>query len=116
MKVRFQADADLNQAILQGTTRRELVIDFQTAHEAGLSSLGDPEVLAIASSDGRVLVTHDQKTMPTHFGRFITTHTSPGVLVIPQHLPVSSAIEELTLIWSATEAEEWKNRICYLPL
>ena len=116
MKVRFQADADLNQAILQGTTRREPTIDFQTAQGADLSGLNDPEVLGIASSEARVLVTHDQKTMPTHFGEFITAHTSPGVLIIPQHVPVSSAIEELILIWSATEAEEWVNRICYLPL
>lgn len=116
MNVRFLADADLNQAILQGTIRRELSIDFQTAHGAGLSGLSDPEVLAIASDDGRVLVTHDQKTMPTHFGEFIITHTSPGVLVVPQHFPISSAIEELILIWSVTEAEEWVNRICYLPL
>jgi hypothetical protein len=27
----------------------------------------DGEVLALAARDGRVLVTHDQTTMPTHF-------------------------------------------------
>ena len=116
MRIRFQADADLNQAILQGTIRREPTIDFQTANEAGLSGLNDLEVLAIASNDGRALVTHDHRTMPTHFGEFLITHTSPGVLIIPQYVPVSMAVEELILIWSATEAEEWINRICYLPL
>ena len=116
MKIRFQADADLNQNILQGTIRRELSIDFQTAHEAGLVGLNDLEVLSIASSDKRILVTHDQKTMPTLFGEFITTYTSPGILVIPQHFSISSSIEELILIWSITEADEWTNRICYLPL
>ena len=116
MRIRFQADADLNQAILQGTIRREPTIDFQTANEAGLSGLNDPEVLAIASNDGRTLVTHDNRTMPTHFGEFLITHTSPGVLIIPQYVPVSMAVEELILIWSATEAEEWINRICYLPM
>ena len=116
MRIRFQADADLNQAILQGTTRREPTIDFQTANEAGLSGLNDIEVLTIASNDGRTLVTHDHRTMPIYFGEFITTHASPGVLIIPQYVPVSSAVEELILIWSATEAEEWINRICYLPL
>lgn len=116
MKVRFQADADLNQMILQGAIRRELSIDFRTAHDAGLSGLSDPEVLAIASGDGRILVTHDQKTMPMHFGEFIIRHSSPGVLIIPQYVPISSVIEELILIWSITEAEEWVNRICYLPL
>ena len=116
MKIRFQADADLNQAILQGTIRREPAIDFKTANEAGLSGLDDSEVLAIASSDRRTLVTHDHRTMPTHFGEFLIAHTSPGILIIPQYVPVSWAVEELILIWSATEAEEWMNRICYLPL
>ncbi|GAA6616082.1 hypothetical protein NUACC26_018810 [Scytonema sp. NUACC26] len=35
-KVRFQADADLKQAIVTGTTRREPSIDFQSANGAEL--------------------------------------------------------------------------------
>jgi len=31
MKIRFQADADLNQVIVTGVRRREPTIDFQTA-------------------------------------------------------------------------------------
>ena len=116
MKVRFQADADLNEIILRATIRREPAIDFQTAPAAGLAGLKDPEVLAIASKDGRVLVTHDRKTMPRHFASYITASTSPGLVVIPQHLPIASAVEDLLLIWSATEPEEWTSRICFLPL
>jgi predicted nuclease of predicted toxin-antitoxin system len=116
MKVRFQADADLNQIILLATLRREPSIDFQTALAAGLTSLSDREVLAMAASEGRVLVTHDRKTMPRHFSEFIATQTSPGLVVIPQQLPLAAAVEDLILIWSATEADEWLNRICFLPL
>lgn len=36
--------------------------------------------------------------------------------LMPQHLPIGLCSEQLVLIWSATEAEEWVNRICYLPL
>ena len=86
MKIRFQADADLNQLILLATVRREPTIDFQTAVAAGLAHLSDREVLAIAAREGRVLVTHDQKTMPRYFAEFIMTEPSPGLLVIPQHL------------------------------
>jgi predicted nuclease of predicted toxin-antitoxin system len=116
MRVRFQADADLNLVILLALVRREPVIDFQTALKADLSRHTDPEVLAIAAAQGRILVTHDQRTMPRHFAEFIATITSPGLLVIPQHLPVSTGVEDLMLIWGASEAEEWTNRICYLPL
>lgn len=116
MKVRFQADADLNQIILLATIRREPAIDFQTAMTAGLPGLADPEVIARAATDRRVLVTHDRKTMPRHFAEFIARKTSPGLLVIPQSLSVAAAVEELILIWSATEAETWVNRISVLPL
>ena len=116
MSVRFQADADLNHVIVQATLRREPSIDFQTAHAAGLVGLPDPEVLALAAHAGRVLVTHDRKTMPKHFAEFIGQTTSSGLIVIPQKLPVRVAIEDLLLIWTASEAEEWHNRIQVLPL
>jgi hypothetical protein len=32
MKIRFQADADLNQAIVSGILRREPTVDFQTSN------------------------------------------------------------------------------------
>jgi hypothetical protein len=49
--------------------------------------LHDPEVLALAARDGCVLVTHDQKTMPSHFAAFVAMATSPDMLIIPQRLP-----------------------------
>ncbi len=116
MKVRLQADADLNQIILLATIRREPAIDFQTAMTADLAGVADTQVLARAATDGRVLVTHDRKTMPRHFAEFIARQNSPGLLVIPQSLSVAAAVEELILIWSASDADEWINRICILPL
>ena len=116
MKIRFQADADLNQIILQAVIRREPNIDFLTAEAADLVGRKDPEVLAVAAGEGRVLVSHDQKTMPRHFAEFIAHTPSPGLLLIPQHLPIAVAMEDILLIWFASEAEEWLNRIRYLPL
>jgi len=116
MKIRYQADADLNEIIVLAVVRREPAIDFQTAAATGLRHLKDPEVLALAAREGRVLVSHDHQTMPRHFGSFIAANTSPGVLLVPQHLPIAAAVEELLLIWSAAEAEEFINRICFLPL
>lgn len=58
MRVRFQADADLNRHIIAAVKRREPLVDFQTTPEAGLMGLDDPTVLALASSEGRLLVSH----------------------------------------------------------
>ena len=54
--------------------------------------------------------------MPWHFAEFIRSHESPGVIVVPQHLSVSTVVQDLLLIASATSPEDWTNRICYLPL
>ena len=116
MSLRFQADADFNRTILRGVWRREPELDIQTAETAGLRGLSDPEVLAIAARDGRVLLTHDQRTMPRHFGQFITTEASPGVLIVPQRLTIAVAVADIVLIGSSMDAAEWVNTIRFLPL
>jgi hypothetical protein len=116
MKVRFQADADLNEILVKAAMRREPSIDFQTASVAGLAGLNDQGVLSLAARLGRLLVTHDRKTMPKHFADFIVNQSSPGVLIVPQKLPVTQVIEDLILIWAATEDAEWTNRIYSLPI
>jgi hypothetical protein len=114
--IRYQADADLNQAIVTGVLRREPTIDFQTAFAAGLEGVKDPEVLVIAAQQGRILVSHDRRTMPLEFATFIISSQSPGVIIVSRKLAIEVVIEELLLIWAASSAEEWVNRIAKLPL
>lgn len=94
MKVRFQADADLNEILVKALLRREAAIDFQTAQVAELAALTDSQVLAMAAREGRVLVTHDRKTMPKHFTEFIATRQSSGVVIVPQSLPVMEFVDD----------------------
>jgi Domain of unknown function (DUF5615) len=116
MKVRFQADADLNQNIVRAVRRRAPEIDFQTAHDAGFHGLDDETVLAQAARESRILISHDRRTMPRHFADFTSTKTSTGLILISQNLPIMRAAEDLILIWEASEAEEWVNRLDLLPL
>lgn len=115
MKVQFQADNDLRKAIVRGVVRSEPRIDFHSAQAARLDGVPDPEVLALSADAGRILVSHDFQTIPKHFGRFTRDRRSPGVLLVRQDLPVGKAVETLLLIWEASEADEWVNRICLLP-
>ncbi len=116
MRLRFQADADFNQIIVSGLLRRFPGLDFRTATAAGLVGLQDPEVLALAARDGRILVTHDRNTMPRHFAEFITKTSSPGLIVVSQSTAVAQSIEDLAVVWAASQPEEWTNRIVYVPL
>lgn len=116
MSIRYQADADLNQLIVTAVLRQEPTIDFQIASAAFLQSLNDLEVLALAAQQGRILVTHDRKTMPTYFAEFIALHQSAGVLIVSKKLAIEVVVDELILIWSASSAEEWINRIAKITL
>ena len=116
MKLRFQADADLNEIIVTALLRREPGIDFQTATAGGVRGRDDREVLALSADAVRLLVTHDRKTMPQRFAEFIAARASPGVLIVPQKLPIADVVEDLLIIWTATEAEEWTNILYSLPL
>jgi hypothetical protein len=110
VKVRFLADADLNNAIVVRVLRREPSVDFLTAHGGG-------GLRGMAAHQQRVLVSHDIGTMPGHFREFGKGgKRSAGVFLVPQSLAVGTAIEELLLIWIGSEAREWENRLEWLPL
>ncbi len=116
MRVRFQADGDLDGRVLRGLRRASPDIDIRTALDAGLTGCQDPEVLRIAAAEGRILVSQDRRTMPGHSGRFVADAVSPGVILIRGEVSVVTAIEDLVLIWNASEAEEWVNRLVWIPL
>ncbi len=74
-------------------------------------------VLALAAEQDRILVSHDFQTMPQHFGEFLGAQcSSPGVFLVKQSSPVGEVIDEILLIWSASDAEDWKNRSLEIPL
>jgi Domain of unknown function (DUF5615) len=112
VKVKFQADNDLDRTIVRGLLRRLPGADFQSEP---LTAVEDFAVLQLAAQAGRIVVSHDVKTMPPAFAEYRRTGHSPGVLVTPQLWPLADAIEHLVLIWELTDASEWQDRICYLP-
>ena len=54
--------------------------------------------------------------MPGHFATFSAGVQSPGLILLREATPIFTAIEELVLIWNASEAEEWKGRLVWIPL
>jgi predicted nuclease of predicted toxin-antitoxin system len=55
-----------------------------------LESVEDIEVLGVAASDGRVLITHDKATMPDAFGQFVQASESPKYGFAKERLWISS--------------------------
>jgi hypothetical protein len=100
-----------------GVLRREPAVDFQSAQEVLEDGISDENVLALAASQGRILISHDVNTMAGQFHTFLARNgTSPGLILISQSIPVGQAIDDLILIWAASEDVEWRDRISWLPL
>ncbi|MEX2215501.1 MAG: DUF5615 family PIN-like protein [Phycisphaeraceae bacterium] len=114
--LRFLADEDLNEAFTHGIRTRGS-IDWRTVREVGLGGMDDPAILEWASSQSRIVVTHDVNTM-TAAGkqRIMAGLYTPGVVVIHQDDPVGPILQELLIVAHCGDAEDFENQICFLPL
>ena len=84
---------------------------------AGLRGVADPALLELAAEQDRALITYDRNTMTRHFReRLESGKPAPGVFILAQReSAIGEVIDSLLLIWAASEAEEWRNRIVFLP-
>jgi predicted nuclease of predicted toxin-antitoxin system len=114
--VRFLADEDLHAGLIDGLQSREPAIDILDVKSAGLRGTTDPDLLELAAGQDRCLITHDRSTMTRYFlERLSTGKPSSGVFIVPQQTAIGEIIESLLLVWTASQAEEWRNQIVYLP-
>ena len=114
---RFLADHDLNEHLITGVVRREPSLHFSRARELGLAESLDEQLLEYATREGFLVVSHDVNTMTAAAHKRITLgQPMTGLLMVHQMHSIDNSIESLILIWSASEAEEWHDQICFLPL
>lgn len=115
--IAFLADENLNHAIVRGLQRRNPTADIVTVQEVGLSGASDPEVLAWAAAQGRVLITHDVNTIPGFAeARTQRGELMAGVCLVARSLAVGRAIEDLLLVAEASKGPEWEGVVLFLPL
>lgn len=114
--LRLLIDQDFDHDILRGLIRRVSQLDVVTAHEVEMSEASDPELLAFAFEEGRIILTHDKKTMPNHAAdRMNAGENVAGVFVIPRSMPIHQAIDDLELMITCSKNDEWVNIVRYLP-
>jgi predicted nuclease of predicted toxin-antitoxin system len=114
---RLVSDEDFNLPILRGLLQSDPNIDLVRVVDVGLSAIKDPVLLAWAATQGRIVLSHDRKTMyPDARWRIANGELMTGLILVSQNCPTRRAIEEilLTLEWYAEEG--WQNRIVTLPL
>ena len=115
--LRLLIDQDLDHVILRALLLRVQNLDVITAHQAGLSNASDPELLAWAAEQERVVITHDRRTMPYHAtSRIARAEKIAGIIIVSRQLPISQVINDLEIIVTCSDMVEWENIVKHLPL
>ena len=115
--LRLLIDQDFDHDILRGLRLRLPGLDAITALQAGLDQTEDPEILAWAAEQGRIVVTHDRNTMPGHaYDRVKNAEPMVGIFVLARDIPVGRAITELEVLVACSVEGEWDQLVLFLPL
>jgi hypothetical protein len=113
---RFLADEDLRFEIVLAVRRMEPAHEIATIVELHQSGLPDPDVLAYAQNNGLLHISHDVYTMQSEaMQRIADGRGIGGLFLTAQRNPSRPVAETIVTIWGATEAEEWRDRIVYIP-
>lgn len=115
--LRFLADEDFNNRIVRGLLRRQPDLDIVRVQDISLGGASDAIVLAWAAQEERILLTHDVSTVTRiAYERMAAGREIAGVIEVSQSAALGQAIEDILLIAATVTAQEFRNKIEYLPL
>ena len=118
-RVRYLLDENLPRRVKNQLIFHEPSLEVQLVGENQVPSLGttDPNILKWCEKNDYILVSRNRSTMPMHFKEHIEKGRHvPGILLIRKEILIGKLIEDLLLIWGASEPEEYRDQIVYLPL
>jgi hypothetical protein len=115
--MKFLADENFDNRIIRGLLLRHPDLDIIRIQDVEISGADDPTVLAWADQAGRILLTHDERTIPHYvYERLATGQTVAGVIVANDTLAIHTVIEDILFIVECSSATEWHNQLQRLPL
>ncbi len=113
----FLADENFNTDIVQGIRRRIPSLNIIRIQELGMAGWEDPAILEWVASNDRVVLTHDVGDMTKYaYDRIRAQVPMPGVVEVPDRLPVGRAIDDLVYLIGCSLDHEWENQVRFLPI
>ena len=113
----FATDENFDGRILKGLRERLPEADIIRIQDTEMYQASDPELLQWLAEEGRVLLTHDVRTMPRYvYDRVREGQPVPGVVEIHHKTSIGIAIDELEIIVGAGEPDDFKNQVKFIPL
>ena len=116
--LRLASDADVHGDLIRGLRRRQPGLDLVRAQDALPEGTPDPEVLAWAAAENRILITNDRNTMVGFaYQRVAAGEPVPGVIATTHDQAIGPAIDDILLVAECMSAEELRDQvIVFLPL
>ena len=77
----------------------------------------DPDILLWCENNDFSLVTNNRASMPVHLrDHLLAGRHVPGIFILHNKMSLRETVDELALIWLATEPDEYTDLIGYLPV
>lgn len=115
--LRLLTDENFNGDIVRGLLLRQPDLEIVRVQDVGLAGADDPDILAWAAENNRIVLTHDRATMWVYaYERAAAGEAMAGVFILNDRFPVGRAIEEILLLVECTEQAEWAGRAVHVPL
>jgi hypothetical protein len=115
--LRLLADENFNGDIVRGLLLRQPDLDIVRVQDVGLPGAEDADILAWATANNRIVLTHDRATMSDcAYEQLAAGEGMAGVFILNDRFPVGRAIEEILLINACTDQAEWSGRAVHVPL
>ena len=118
MKIRFLLDENLSPKLKIAVQRLNPAIDILRVGDPDAPELGtlDPELLHYLELSQRLLVTDNRSTIPEHLeAHWEAGYQIWGVVWLRPSGTISQWLESMILMWEITEAEEWIDRLDWIP-
>jgi len=115
----FLLDEHVPHAIQSQLLRLDTEIDVLAVGQplAPPKGTSDLDILAWIEKTGYILVTANRRTIPEHVRvHYAAGHRIPGLLLLRRGASLGKVIEQLYLLWTASDAEEYVDRLLYLPM
>jgi hypothetical protein len=115
--LRLARDADVHGEIIRGLRRRLPEVDLIRVQDALPEGTPDPEVLAWAAAENRVLITNDRNTMVGFaYQRVASDEAVPGLIATTNDQSIGSAIDDILLIAEYMPENEIRDQVVvFLP-
>lgn len=117
--IRYLLDENIDAALLKALKRQVPGMVVWQVGNPGTPKLqtADSHILIWCETNKFIFVTNNRHTMPADFREHLTAGRHVvGIFFLSDDMSMGQAINDLELIWSSSDLEEYSDQILQLPI